>query len=64
MVRPGVRHAVSAEEYRGSESERRDVLHYYKTCGGHMNKVVRCMPYGKDEDIGRWTREIVDLAAV
>jgi len=64
MVRPLVRHAESAEEYRGSESERRDVLHYYKTCRGDMNKVVRCVPYGKEEDIERWTRDILDPAAV
>ena len=63
MVRPVVRHAESAEEFCGSESEWRDVLCYYKTCGGDMNKVMRCMPYGKDEDIGRWTRAIMDLAA-
>ena len=63
MVRPWVRHAKSAKEYRGSESERRDVLCYYKTCGGNMNKVMRCVPYGKDKDIGRWMRDIVDPTA-
>ena len=25
-----------------------------------MAKVVSCVPYGKDEDIGRWMRDIVD----
>ena len=64
MVRPVVRHAESAEEYCGSESKRRDVLHFYKICGGDMNKVVRCVPYGKEEDIERWTRDILDPAAV
>lgn len=63
MVGTGARHAKSAKEYRGSESERRDVLRYYKTCGGDMNKVVMCVPYGKEEDIGRWMRDIVDPAA-
>ena len=55
-----MRHPKSAEEYCGSEIERRDVLHYYKTCGGDMNKVVRVVPYGKEEDISRWMRDIVD----
>ena len=55
-----VRHPKSAEEYCGSETERRDVLRYYKTCGGDMNKVVRVVPYGKEEDISRWMRDIVD----
>ena len=55
-----VRYPKSAEEYCGSETERRDVLRYYKTCGGDMNKVVRVVPYGKEEDISRWMRDIVD----
>ena len=55
-----VRYPKSAEEYCGSETERRDVLRYYKGCGGDMNKVVRVVPYGKEEDISRWMRDIVD----
>ena len=55
-----VRHPKSAEEYCGSETEWRDVLRYYKGCGGDMNKVVRVVPYGKEEDISRWMRDIVD----
>ena len=62
-IRTGARHTTSAKEYRGSESERSDVLRYYNTCGGDMNKVAMCVPYGKDEDIGRWMRDIVDPAA-
>ena len=60
MVGTGARHAESAKGYHGLESKRRDVLRYYKTCGGNMAKVVSCVPYGKDEDIGRWMRDIVD----
>ena len=55
-----VRYPKSAEEYCGSETERRDVLRYYKGCGGDMNMVVRVVPYGKEEDISRWMRDIVD----
>ena len=55
-----VRYPKSAEEYCGSETERRDVLRYYKTLGGDMNKVLRVVPYGKEEDISRWMRDIVD----
>ena len=56
-----VRYPKSAEEYRGSETERRDVLRYYKgCCGGDINKVLRVVPYGKEEDISRWMRDIVD----
>ena len=56
-----VRYPKSAEEYCGSETERRDVLRYYNgCCGGDINKVLRVVPYGKEEDISRWMRDIVD----
>ncbi len=28
-----------------------------------MGRVVECVPYGRDEDAGRWRRDIIDPSA-
>ena len=63
MAGAGVRHAELARAYRGSEDERVDVLRYYRMFGGDMGRVVECVPYGRDEDAGRWRRDIIDPSA-
>ena len=62
MVGVGMRHAESANAYRGSQSERRDVLRYHNMFQGDMRRVIECVPYGKDVDVARWMRDIINPA--
>ena len=51
-----------AESYRGSDQEVQDVLHYYKMCKGHLDKMVECVVHGEARDKERWQRDILEPA--
>ena len=62
IISTGVNHTSAASTYRGSDVERRDVLHYYTMCKGDMNKIVECIIHGSSSDVVRWKKEIIDPA--
>lgn len=39
-----------AQSYHGLEKEAIDVLRYYETCRGDMDRVVNCVVHGKEAD--------------
>ena len=52
----------SAKEYRGSNQEKEDVIHYYKLCKGNLAQAVDCVVHGEEKDILRWERDIIGPA--
>ena len=62
IISTGANHTSAASTYRGSDVERRDVLHYYTMCKGDMNKIVECIIHGSSSDVVRWKKEIIDPA--
>jgi curved DNA-binding protein CbpA len=55
----GVQHEAS---YRGSDKEASDVLQFYKTCKGDLDKVLACVVLATEDDKSRWVRDIIEPA--
>ncbi len=49
----------SAETYRISVQEQKDVLKYYTTCKGDLQMVLNCVVHGSDKDFDRWKKDII-----
>ena len=64
IITKGSNHAISANSFRGSKDEQRDVLQYYTMCKGDMNKVVECMIHGSIDDVNRYMKDIIRPAVV
>jgi DnaJ family protein C protein 9 len=62
IISAGSKHKDAAKLYSGSSQERDDVLKYYTTCKGNLQKVLECVVHAKQEDIERWRKDIIDPA--
>lgn len=51
-----------AKKYQGSEEEKKDVLRYYETCKGDLNKMVACVMCSNKLDKPRWVKEYIEPA--
>jgi curved DNA-binding protein CbpA len=50
------------DDYCGSHKETQDIIKYYKLCKGDLMKVLSCVVQGKEADVLRWKKDIIDPA--
>eukprot|EP00588_Corethron_pennatum_P010024 CAMPEP_0194269280 /NCGR_PEP_ID=MMETSP0169-20130528/3466_1 /TAXON_ID=218684 /ORGANISM="Corethron pennatum, Strain L29A3" /LENGTH=330 /DNA_ID=CAMNT_0039010865 /DNA_START=172 /DNA_END=1164 /DNA_ORIENTATION=- len=50
------------EKYRGGDEERIDVLKYYVTCKGNLNRMLECVMLSREDDKVRWSADYIEPA--
>lgn len=50
------------KKYKGSEEERGDVLRYYVSCKGNLDRMLDCVMLSEEEDKERWVKDYIGPA--